>query len=75
MHGGENAGRAPGGIDLDGQRPRFGPALRRREVLELLDQNVGAAAAGCEQRFAIGARTKEPGAAQRWRPAPGDALA
>lgn len=58
---------APGRVELDRQRPRLRAQRRRGEVLELVDQHVGAAGGCALQDRLVGAFEKQPGAAQRGR--------
>ena len=58
-------GLAPGGIKLARQRPSRLAQVRRGEILELLDQDVGAARWRGAQHRLVGAFEEEPGATER----------
>src|SRR5258708_7912437 len=67
---GQGARRPPGRVELGRHRARLGPALRRREILELLDQHVGAGLGRVEQLGPIGARQEQPAAPECWQATP-----
>jgi hypothetical protein len=67
--GRDNPCGSPAGIDFSRHRAGFRPSLRRREVLELLDQDVGTNRARSEERTSIGAGKEQPASTKRRRPA------
>jgi hypothetical protein len=71
-HRGDISPASPLGKQFQGQLPGPGPQLRRREVLQLLDQHIGARAGGRRVGRRIGARNQQPAAA---RPGHGQVLA
>lgn len=63
-HGGDRAGLAPGRVQRGRQTPRLGPAFRRGEILQFLNQHIGAAGRTGIQRRQVGAGQEMPGTAE-----------
>ena len=55
----------PRRVEIRGKRVRYGAQCRRRKILELLDQDIGAAGGGASQQVLIRAFQKQPGATEQ----------